>query len=455
MAASLTKVQTNESTEMMKTIKEDHPTTKLKVPPPSNSIPCTVITRFKMDDNSLASVAPPGSGNTVQYKQQQQQQQLRDEELGVDYSPKLQEGNDCTTSERTAAPQTKTTNLSPLHSKARIGNGNENDTSNTLDLNNQHYCDHCDIRFSSAAHYKLHEQTHNKEKAMQCDMCGMTFTQVADQLLHMIYCERTEVRLHPCTTCGESFKTQEALWDHVSTHTGITYPCNVCDKVFPVQELLSRHQAAECTYCKYCKKYFTSAHVFENHKKTWSHYIKMDAESQDKQKCVKENVLRCPICEKSFRQELRLTRHVASHKQNMHKLPLSCDQCGKRFPTPLLLKQHKKECGKRFNQTHHLQRHSLIHSAERPFKCDNCDWTFKTKGSLKRHVLTHNNFKTFAPGRYQCQFCNISYSREYRLMNHIIALHNETLLECYFCPLNFCYRSTWEEHERLHLDGVL
>ena len=385
--------------------------------------------------------------------------------------------------------------------------------STTLNYDNHHYCDHCNTWFLSAAHYKLHEGTHNKEKAMQCDMCGMTFTRVAEQLLHMIYCKKTEVRLHSCTTCGESFKTQKALWDHIPTHTGITYPCNICDRVFPVQELLSRHQAvcrysktkvpshscttcgesfktqealwdhvpihtvinyrcnvcnqvfpvkellsrhqAGCRYCKYCKKYFTSAKMFENHIKTWSHYIKMDAESQNKQKYVKENVLRCPICEKSFRQKWRFQRHVVSHEQNLHKLPQSCDQCGKRFPILSVLKIHQKECRKQFKETHHLQRHSSIHSAERPFKCDHCDWTFKLKNSLKRHMLMHSNIKTSAPARYPCRFCNISYSRECRLMDHMIALHSKTLLECYFCPLNFCYRSTLEEHERLHLDGML
>ena len=334
-------------------------------------------------------------------------------------------------------------------SASHENSGGNKAPSTTLNYDNQHYCDDCNTWFLSAAHYKLHEGTHNKEKAMQCDMCGMTFTRVAEQLLHMIYCKKTEVRLHSCTTCGESFKTQKALWDHIPTHTGITYPCNICDRVFPVQELLSRHQAV----CRYSKTKVpshsctTCGESFKTQEALWDHVPIHTV--------IKQNVLRCSICEKYFRHKWKFQRHVASHEQNMDKLPQSCDQCGKRFPILSVLKIHQKECRKQFKKTHHLQRHSFSYSAERPFKCDHCDWTFKWKSGLKRHMLVHSDIKKSAPAHYSCRICNISYSREYGLMNHMIALHSKILFECYFCPLNFYDRSTWEEHEKLHLDGML
>ena len=53
-----------------------------------------------------------------------------------------------------------------------------------------------------------------------------------------------------------------------------------------------------------------------------------------------------------------------------------CRYCSKVFPAPLS-----------------LARHETTHTSDRPFVCNNCGRTFKTKGVLKTHMITHMNKK--------------------------------------------------------------
>ncbi|KAL1767441.1 olfactory receptor 8S1-like, partial [Sigmodon hispidus] len=47
------------------------------------------------------------------------------------------------------------------------------------------------------------------------------------------------------------------------------------------------------------------------------------------------------------------------------------------------------ECGKSFGRRHHLVRHWLTHTGEKPFHCPRCEKSFGRKHHLDRHLLTH------------------------------------------------------------------
>ena len=46
-------------------------------------------------------------------------------------------------------------------------------------------------------------------------------------------------------------------------------------------------------------------------------------------------------------------------------------------------------CGTYFTEKRSLQRHMLLHSGKRPFKCDVCGKDFAQSSNMKRHRLTH------------------------------------------------------------------
>ncbi|KAB0395504.1 hypothetical protein E2I00_005775 [Balaenoptera physalus] len=60
------------------------------------------------------------------------------------------------------------------------------------------------------------------------------------------------------------------------------------------------------------------------------------------------------------------------------------------FSNLLLPKCHVcTECGKSFGRRHHLVRHWLTHTGEKPFQCPRCEKSFGRKHHLDRHLLTH------------------------------------------------------------------
>ncbi|KAJ9576749.1 hypothetical protein L9F63_025357, partial [Diploptera punctata] len=52
-------------------------------------------------------------------------------------------------------------------------------------------------------------------------------------------------------------------------------------------------------------------------------------------------------------------------------------------------------CNKSFSQKTSLNRHLLVHSNEKHFKCSVCNKSFSRKYNLNEHLLVHNNEKHF------------------------------------------------------------
>ena len=50
-----------------------------------------------------------------------------------------------------------------------------------------------------------------------------------------------------------------------------------------------------------------------------------------------------------------------------------------------------------------LKRLKLVHSGEKPYKCDLCDNSATQSGTLTKHILTHTGAKP-----YKCDICDHS-----------------------------------------------
>uniref|UniRef100_A0A2H8TKP1 Zinc finger protein 236 n=1 Tax=Melanaphis sacchari TaxID=742174 RepID=A0A2H8TKP1_9HEMI len=112
----------------------------------------------------------------------------------------------------------------------------------------------------------------------------------------------------------------------------------------------------------------------------------------------------CQFCEKIFKKNADLERHVRIHTGDK---PYKCDQpeCNKAFATKSSLEYHiithsgkmKRaecpQCNGLFATTSTLKVHMRQHTGEKPFKCPVCGDAFRTTGHLHAHIIVHERKK--------------------------------------------------------------
>ena len=153
----------------------------------------------------------------------------------------------------------------------------------------------------------------------------------------------------------------------------------------------------------------------------------------------------CDLCDYKTVSKYHLNRHKACHSSEK---PFKCtiDGCDKWFKTKDYLYEHKKlihTIEKRFkcdlcdyktncktNLTHHLSRHS----SDRPYKCPirGCNKTFKSKKSLKTHKSpSHSSFQTIQ--LYECNSCDFITNSKPKLSIHQNIHSEDKQFECQLC----------------------
>lgn len=73
-------------------------------------------------------------------------------------------------------------------------------------------------------------------------------------------------------------------------------------------------------------------------------------------------------------------------------------------------------CGKEFSDRASLQKHSLVHSTNKPHQCSVCFMSFRHKSSLSRHSKIHLKIT-------QCGHCNRGFRYESFLKKHLLTAH--------------------------------
>ena len=176
----------------------------------------------------------------------------------------------------------------------------------------------------------------------------------------------------------------------------------------------------------------------------------------------------CDECEKSFNSQAYLRRHNLVHSDNRC---FKCNICGKNFKCRTTLRGHIMQHNEmqennpftcdtrrqRCKDNNDLKRHMLVHSDDRPQKCQFCNKSFKQRASLLKHIKKTHLRKTF-----KCDLCEKTFSSSLKLEKHKIRYKNgcdkrpkshskikKDSLQCTRCDKRFKTKYFLIKHEKL------
>jgi len=146
---------------------------------------------------------------------------------------------------------------------------------------------------------------------------------------------------------------------------------------------------------------------------------------------VNQGSFQCNTCGRGFSLKKYLARHISMVHSDAK--PFKC-----------------KICSKSFKSSGSLKKHLIIHADHKPYKCSECDRGFSQKVSLQRHMPTH------LPGTlrpFMCQICGKCYTSADILRRHINVHNEERPYECEICSKRFKHRISLKYHVKLHADN--
>ncbi|NXI36167.1 ZN335 protein, partial [Galbula dea] len=230
-----------------------------------------------------------------------------------------------------------------------------------------------------------------------CRICGSRFLTHDDLCFHVNSHEANDPQLFKCLQCSYRSRRWSSLKEHMFNHVGSKpYKCEECNYTSVYKKDVIRHSMVH---------------------------------SQDRKKRAdpppKLNSFPCPVCNRIYSMQKRLTQHMKTHSTEK---PHMCDKCGKSFK-------------KRYTFRMHLLTH-IQAIANCRFKCEFCDYICEDKKVLLNHQLSHMNDKP-----YKCSFCKYSTFREDFLVSHMAVKHTGGKpFACEFCHFTTKHKKNLQLH---------
>lgn len=252
----------------------------------------------------------------------------------------------------------------------------------------RHGCDVCEKTFGTVTKLRQHKtRIHDKRPTHFCSLCDFSGYTLEDVRRHNLRCHSGELN-HACAHCEAQFSSEVALRNH-------------CKRV---------HQLQTCFSCKQCD-YTCSSEVV----------LKMHQEKKHPQ-------AKCSTCQVSLKTKESLAAHQRSHL--LHQ----CQLCPFASKTRQLLAKHL------------LSEHEEGSAADKPLKCNTCQFVCRHQLVLEQHLRLHGGKRL-----YKCSDCEYSTRNKQKITWHIRIHTGEKPYSCEQCS----YTCTDPSRLKVHLQFIL
>jgi len=186
----------------------------------------------------------------------------------------------------------------------------------------------------------------NSQKPFQCIECRRSFQDSFMLNKHMI--SHTHDRSYECLECNKKFISINSLKRHKLSHNGEKpFVCEVCGYEFlqisKLKDHMQIHSGKKDLECSICKDQFVREHNLIQHMFVHT-----------------EKLYDCPECNKKFKSQGYLDRHIKTHKSNEKVVKkFQCDECDQKYVKLANLNKHKWNHRFKVEQINAKQRHKV------------------------------------------------------------------------------------------------
>ena len=210
----------------------------------------------------------------------------------------------------------------------------------------------------------------NPKLDLECSKCKSPVTSRKEFNSHMM-CNSPDQKVVACPVCAQTFRNKNRCWGHM------------------VREHAGWKSCHECPYCyrKYSRKDAVQVHISsvhpKEHRQELAEKFGLDAkEAEEEEEFKDEDIaldLTCKRCNRSIQSKGDCYTHIMLH-------------------SPRGSRDHRRKvcplCDKTAKDSFHIWEHVMVDHAEiKPFTCDQCQASFASEASLKKHQQTlHRKF---------------------------------------------------------------